>query len=345
MPGAPGSAGRPFFLPEDFAVFKNLIVYRIAPDWQPTIEQFEDALAQGAFVECGASQALSMGWVEPRGVKHAPLVENVGGHLLLKLMIEQRVLPGSVVKRRVEELAERMEQETGRKPGKKAKNELKEQVTHELLPQAFTKQSSIRIWINPRQGLLMIDASSPAKADEVVTLLVKQLDGLSLQLVQTAESPAACMTAWLLDGVPPAGFTIDRECELKSEDEMKSVVRYARHALDIEEVRQHLTGGKAPTKLAMSWRDRVSFMLTDTLQIKKIAFLDLVFEGRDKPAKDEAFDADAALATLELGQLIPELIEGLGGEHDFAAGGSLPAALPQDLAPASAPTLETAPWD
>ena len=38
-----------------------------------------------------------------------------------------------------------------------------------------------------------------------------------------------------------------------------------------------------------------------------------------------AGDADLALATGELRRLIPALIEGLGGEHDFAAAGPAPA--------------------
>ena len=340
-------------------MFKNLLLYRIAPEWQATIEEIEEALEPERFVPCGATQPLSAGWVSPRGIAHAPLVEDIGGHWLLKLQVEQRVLPSSVVRRKVDELCERIEQETGRKPGKKVKNELKEQVTQELLPQAFTKQGATRVWIDTKQRLLMVEAGSVSKADELITLLVKCLPSLVVQLLQTAETPAACMAAWLSDGVPPAGFTVDRECELKSEDEMKSVVRYARHPLDIEEVRQHLAAGKRPTKLALTWRDRVSFLLTDTLSIKKIAFLDIVFEGRDKPSKDEAFDADAALATGELSQLLPELVYGLGGEHDFAAaalqGVSLqlqkdaasPAspASPAEAALASGGSEEPAPWD
>jgi recombination associated protein RdgC len=94
---------------------------------------------------------------------------------------------------------------------------------------------------------------------------------------------------------------------------MKSVVRYARHPLDTDEVRRHVAEGKLPTKLALTWQGRVSFLLTDAMQIKKIAFLDGVFEGV-KPGKDEAFDADAAIATGELRQLIPDLIDALGGE-------------------------------
>jgi len=337
-------------------VFKNLMVYRIAAEWQADTATIEESLAKSVFTECGATQAQSLGWAPPRGLPHAPLVEEIAGHWLLKLLLEQKVLPGAVVRRRCEEMAEALERQTGRKPGKKQVKEMKEQATLELLPQAFTKQSSIKVWIAPAQQLLMIDAGSASRAEEVVTLLVKALDGLSLHLVQTAESPASCMSAWLMDGIAPEGFSIDRECELKSSDEMKSVVRYARHSLDIEEVRQHLQSGKAPTRLAMTWKDRVSFILTDTLQIKKISFLDLAFEGRDAPDKDEAFDADAALATGELCKLIPELIDGLGGEHDFFAAGAALAALPElpqltgavtspTAVAVEAQTLDVAPWD
>ncbi|RZJ58988.1 MAG: recombination-associated protein RdgC, partial [Acidovorax sp.] len=105
-----------------------------------------------------------------------------------------------------------------------------------------------------------------------------------------------------------------RECELKSASEEKSVVRYARHALDIEEVQAHIDAGKLPTKLAMTWDDRVSFMLTEGFQIKKVSFLDTVFEGTK--ADDGGFDTDVAIATGELVKLIPDLIEALGGEAE-----------------------------
>jgi recombination associated protein RdgC len=145
------------------------------------------------------------------------------------------------------------------------------------------------------------------------------------------------MAAWLMDGDTPEGFQIERECELKSSDEQKSVVRYARHALDIDEVRAHLTSGKMPTRLALSWKERVAFTLTETLTLKKISFLDLAFEGRPEVSGDESFDADLALATGELGTLIPALIEGLGGEHDFTA-----AALGTSASPATAPAVPAA---
>jgi recombination associated protein RdgC len=317
-------------------VFKNLTVYRIGPDWSADAVLIESVLDKERFVACGATQQKSSGWVEPRGEAHAPLVETVDGHLLLKLMTEQRVVPGSVVKRRTEEIAEQMEKTTGRKPGKKIMKELKEQALLELLPMAFTKQSVTRVWIAPTQRLLMLDSGSQAKAEEVVTMLIKAIDGLALSLVHTEMSPAVAMAHWLGTGEAPYQFSIDRECELKSPDEMKSVVRYARHPLDTEEVRQHILTGKVPTRVAMTWRDRVSFMLTESMQLKKLAFLDVVFEGAmaaaGKVDKGEAFDADAAIATGELIQLIPDLLEALGGEQVMGLGSA-----PEVPAPASAP--------
>lgn len=300
-------------------MFKNLIVYRIAPEWAADPAQLEAALDQMRFVPCTPTQPMSAGWVEPRGVAHAPLLEVVDGHWLLKLQVEHKAVPGAVVRRRAEEMAAQIEQQTGRKPGKKQMKELKEDALHELLPQAFAKRASVQVWIDPVQRLLMVDSGSANRADEVVTQLVKAGEGLSLTLLQTAETPVAVMSAWLAGTEPPAAFSIDRECELKSPDEMKSVVRYARHALDIEEVREHIRSGKLPTRLALTWQGRVSFVLSDTGQVRKIAFLDGVFEGLPKVEKDEAFEADAAIATGELRQLIPDLVEALGGEHALTA--------------------------
>lgn len=124
------------------------------------------------------------------------------------------------------------------------------------------------------------------------------------------------MAHWLATQEPPVGFSIDRECELKSADEAKAVVRYARHPLDIEEVQAHIAAGKLPTKLALTWDDRVSFVLTEKLAVKRLAFLDLLREEAEQHAETAAdqFDADFAIMTGELSRFLPALVEVLGGE-------------------------------
>lgn len=231
----------------------------------------------------------------------------------MKLMTETKSVPADVINRKAAERCAQIEASTGRKPGKKETRDLKDDIRLELLPMAFAKQSSTLVWADIDTGFLVIDAASQAKADDVVTALISSLPGLALSMVNTRQSPTHSMANWLLEQEHQKCFSIDRECELKASDESQAVVKYGKHRLDIEEVHDHIMAGKMPTKLAMTWDDRVSFMLTDSMQIKKLAFLDVVFEGAEK-GKADGFDADMAIATSELRKMIPALLEALGGE-------------------------------
>ena len=306
-------------------MFKNLIVYRIGPDWSAMVEHMEEALATARFVECGATQQKSIGWIEPRGEKHGALVESIGGQRILKLQIETKAVPGSVVKRKAQEQIEHIEATTGRKPGKREIKDIREDALLALLPMAFTKQSSVWVWINLTERLLMTDAGSQAKADEVITALVSALPGLPLTLLQTTVSPQVAMTQWLTAESPgewPVRLSVERECELKSNDEEESVVKFTRHNLLNDEIRHHVAQGKLPVKLALSWDGRVAFVLTEALQLKKVSFLEGVFDGTSA-GKEDGFDADVAIATGELSKLIPDLIDALGGEMQPTAAASI----------------------
>jgi len=230
-----------------------------------------------------------------------------------------------VVKRKAELQAQEIEAQTGRKPGKKETREMREDILHSLLPQAFAKQGSVMVWINPKDSLLAIDAGSTGKADEVITQLVRALPGLDLNLLQTATSPQTAMAAWLLatnpDDLPPS-LSVEKECVLKSGAEDQPMVKYTRHILSTEEVRKHVREGKLPTQLALSWEGKASFVLTESLQLKKVTFLDgtepdaLSAEGEDK------FDADVVLSTGLLGPMLKDMIDALGGENVFAEAAS-----------------------
>ena len=316
-------------------MIKNAIIYRISESWSPDLQLLETALAKSPFAECGATQERSAGWVPPRGEAHGALAESVAGQWIMRFMTEAKLLPADVLKRHVNEKAAHIEATEGRKPGKKEKKELKDEARLDLLPMAFTKQGAMWVWIDPQAHTLVLDTGSQACADEVVSMLVECLQGFALALVDTQTSAQAAMAHWLMTQEPPAGFSIDRECELKGADEAKAVVRYARHPLDIDEVRQHIEHGKLPTRLAMTWDDRVGFVLTEGLQLRKITLLDAVTEGQ--PKDDGGFDADVAITTGELSRLIPDLIAALGGEGRTGQGNASRASAPADTDPDSAP--------
>jgi len=297
-------------------MFKNATLFRFS-NLPATSGEGGADLCFNAFVPCGATQERSIGWVPPRGHENGALLESVAGQSILKLMVESKTVPADVVKRKVAEQVAHIEATTGRKPGKKEKRELTDDARLALLPMAFTKQSATLVWIDPVTRLLLIDSASQSKIDDVLTMLVKSMDGLVLQLIQTTQAPASAMSQWLTEMEAPDGFTVDRECELKASDESKAVVKYGRHALDIAEVAQHIAQGKIPTRLALTYDDRVSFVLTEGGALKKIAFLESVFAdayGGNSSIADDNFDADVAIATGELKKLVPALLGALGGE-------------------------------
>lgn len=323
-------------------MFKSASYYRIDPGFVlPPLDALEEALQSARFVPCGATQTDSSGWVAPRGKKSVALAEVVGGQLILKLCTERRAVPASAVKAALEERIQKYQQETGNERiGAKLKKEFREEILFELLPRAFTKRSTTSLWLDAANRFLVVDSGSLSGADRIVTALVEALSkvggpAFAVKPVRTSTSAAASMSHWLSTREAPVGFTVDRDCELKTPDDQKSAVRYSRHTLEIDEVPQHIAAGKVPTQLAMTWNDRVSFVLGESAQLRRLKLLDVVMDGVQQGGKDDdGFDTDVAILTGELAGLLPDLLEAMGGEME--EGPAAPAAMGEpeaELAP------------
>jgi recombination associated protein RdgC len=303
------------------SLFKNATVFRIAANCELDSSTIEAALKNEKFVPCGPTTQRSSGWSEPRGVEHGPLLESIDGQWILRLMTEKKDIPGSVVQQVVAERVAKIEEDQGRKPGKKEVREIKESVILEMLPKAFPKRSAVAVWIDPTARLLYVDSTSTSTTDVVVTALVKAIEGFAINLVNTTMSPSGAMATWLTEREIDDKFDFGRECELLASDESKACVKYARHNLDIVEIGDHIRLGKIPKSLSLTWNDRVTFVLNQALQIKKIKFLDSVMEeavqGSDNSA--DAYNADVKIVTGELSSLFPDLVKVLGGEVELGA--------------------------
>lgn len=293
--------------------FKNLQIYRLPAPWAFTPEQLEAALAGNTFTPATSMDLLRQGWDSPRN--NGSLVHVVNRQMLILLGTEKKLLPASVINQVAKARAAEMEEAQGFAPGKKAMKELKERVADELLPRAFSIRSNIWTWIDPVNGWLVIDAASPAKADEVIKLLLKAVDKLPLESLRVQRSPVAVMTEWLEADDAPSGFTVDMDTELRASGESKATVRYVRHTLEADEVRRHIAAGKQCTRLAMTWDDKISFVLTEALAIKSIKPLDVIKETESSTKNDdERFDGDMMLMTGELSKLMADVVAALGGE-------------------------------
>jgi recombination associated protein RdgC len=293
--------------------FKNLQIYRLPAPWAMTAEQLEADLAPQAFVPCTSADMQTQGWISPRN--NGQLVHCVNRQMLLQLGTEKKLLPASVINQVSKARAIEMEEQQGFKPGKKQMRELKESVADELLPRAFSIQSSTWVWIDPVNGWLVVDAAAPGKADDILKLLLKAIDKLPVTSLRVARSPVTEMTSWLAADEAPSGFSVDQDTELRATGDSKATVRYVRHTLEPDDVRRHIESGKQCTRLAMTWADRVSFVLTESMSVKSIKPLDVLKET-DASTKndDERFDGDMVMMTGELNKLMADLVFALGGE-------------------------------
>jgi len=293
--------------------FKNLSVYRLPANWTLDLANLEEQLSRHALQPCGNLDKESQGWISPRGDDR--MLHVLNRQVLIALGVEQKLLPGSIVTQFANERAAELEEQQGYKLGRKQMRELKEQITDELLPRAFVRRRTTWAWIDPVNGWLVVDAATPLKAEELLERLNKTLDDLPARTLHTELSPSAAMTDWLLAGEAPAGFTIDRDLELCAADDSKATVRYVRHALEGEEIQQHIAAGKTATRLALTWNERISFVLSEQLQIKRLAFLDILKEQTEQgETADEQFDLDFTLMSGELAKLLADVVEALGGE-------------------------------
>lgn len=294
--------------------FKNLTVYRLPADWSCSAASLEEALARRPLQPCSALEMRSMGWVPPATTDR--LLHTLGDHHLLALGVDQKLLPASIVRQEAERRARIQAATQGFPMGRRQLRALKMQVLEELRARALTRRRMTRAWIDPRGGWLVVDSASDRRAEELVETLRDTLGSLAVQKVDTERSPSACMAAWLMQSDAAGTFSIEQDLELQSGEPAKSIVRYRRHPLDGKEVRAYVAGGKRPTQLGLTWNGRISFVLTEKLQIKRIEFLEVAPESADGEEIDpaEQFDLDFAVMAGELAKLLTELIRELDGK-------------------------------
>jgi recombination associated protein RdgC len=298
--------------------FKNLAVFRFTEPFDYSSSELEDKLEQLSFQSCSAQQESSIGWVPPLGRHAAQKVHSAGGFMMVCAQKEEKVLPSPVVNELVQERIQELEDQEARKLAKRERTAIKDDVIFELLPKAFSFSRKTYAYIDPKGGWLIIDAASAKKAEELLSLLRKCLGSLPVALPTTRDNPCTIMTQWLLSNETPTDLVIEDECELRSPEQEGGIVRCKRHDLTLPEIKNHLDNGKQVIKLALTWNDRLSFILDEHLAIKRLRFLDMLQEQvQETDAQDAAalFDAEFSIMSAELAGFLPRLLELFGGEN------------------------------
>ncbi|MDD5411830.1 MAG: recombination-associated protein RdgC [Methylobacter sp.] len=298
--------------------FKNLSIFRLTEDFTLSPEDLEQKLGALSFRPCGNQEESTFGWTSPLGKTSEHLVHAANGFMMICGKKEEKVIPAAVVNEMVQEKILEAEDQQGRKLSKKERTAIKDELIFELLPKAFTFSNKTYAYIDPKGGWLIVDTASSKKAEDLLSLLRKCLGSLPAVPLNTIEKPIATMTGWLINNEAPADITIEDECELRAPEEEGGIIRCKRHDLSLPEIKNHLDTGKEVIKLAVSWADRLSFIIDENMAIKRLKFLDLIQDQvADIETYDEAeqFDVDFSIMSLELSNFLPRLMELFGGEN------------------------------
>ncbi|QLF92702.1 recombination-associated protein RdgC [Pseudomonas sp. ABC1] len=299
--------------------FRNLLVYRLTQDIPLDAETLETALASKPARPCASQELSTYGFVAPFGKgADAPLVHLSNGFLLVSTRKEERILPGSVVRDALKEKVDEIEAEQMRKVYKKERDQLKDDIVQTFLPRAFIRKSGTFAAIAPEQGLILVDASSAKKAEDLLSTLREAIGSLPVRPLSVKIAPSATLTQWVKTQEAATDFYVLDECELRDTHEDGGVVRCKRQDLTSDEIQQHLDAGKQVTQLSLAWQDKLSFILDDKLVIKRLRFEDLLQEQAEQDGGEDALsqlDASFTLMMLTLVQFLPSLFEALGGEE------------------------------
>lgn len=298
--------------------FKNLTLFRLTRPFELNHDALNEALQGEAFRPCAKSVPFSYGWGSPLGRHGEQLAHSVGPYTMICARKEERLLPGAVVNEQLLEKVDEIERAEARSVGRKERQQLKEELTLTLLPQAFTRHNTTYAYIDRKHHWLVVDSSSANRAEELVTLLRQSVSGVSARLPLTAESPRVLMSQWLRGDNIPSGFELGDEYKLQDSGKEGGTVQCKHQDPHTEEIQAHLDASKQVTKLAMTWRERIEFVLPENLSIKRLRFTDTVKEELDDHAEDPImqFDSDFAFMTGELSKFIDEVITAFGGESE-----------------------------
>jgi len=271
-------------------MFKQCFSYQITRPLELTSAELEKKLKEFWFKPCGQQERKRNGWAAP--VKQAPdmLVHEIMGVWIINLRHQEKVIPPSAINERLEEKVSEIEAEHGRPVRRKEKAQLKEDITTLLLPNALSRTQDTLAVIVPEKNVMLVNAGSSSKAEEIASTLRKALGTMPVVPFQTEMSPSTVMSAWLNGQHPLPQYTqLGYEAVLKSDDEDGGSIRLTGMDVADEHALNYLNNGMSVTRLALNWKDKLDIVLDDQLVIKRIKISDTYQEE----IHDELGEADA----------------------------------------------------
>jgi recombination associated protein RdgC len=290
-------------------LFKQVQLYQLTASIHSSASAITELLQAFIFKPCLPSMPTSSGWVPPVDEEDAPLAIAMNGCIMLCLQTEDKILPASVIRQELNDLVKEREAADARKIRHKEKLSLKDEVMITLLPRAFSKLTRLFAYIDTRNNWLVVGTASAKKAEEFISIFKKSVSEQVYPFDIKKLSPV--LTHWLKSQNYPKDFAVEKSCVLQDPEQQKRIIRCQQQDLFASPIQNLIKDGCEVKQLALTWQDRVNFVLSNDFSLTAIKFQeDLIAEAKDMEAetKLQILAADFLIMSETFSQMLTDLL-------------------------------------
>lgn len=273
---------------------KKMIILRSDHDWNPDFDLLRSNIS--------VPGKLGMSWSLMRD--ESPVI-SCYGNALIQIDHQRKLLPASLISKELKIRLKKIEADQGYKAGKKQRKDIEMAITEEFFVKAFVVSKYINIWINKENRLVCIDSTSRDEAEEVLSVLCRDLLFRG-HFLTTETSPSVFMSN-LLRGDPLNGFWAGTSCVLQGMVDGKKKISYSNEELTQARINVE-DGVKKPTKMEICHIGG-SFVMGHDLALSKIDFPHSKEDKLENQSDADRFDHEFVVRSLECVSLIKSLLE------------------------------------
>lgn len=238
------------------------------------------------------------------------LVEPFAGGFAFRVRIDEKIIPGSVVNASVQERVAQVKAQTGRKPGKAERAEIKEDVLTELAKVALVRTvCSITCFYHLETKFLIVPTTSQKIADICTSLLVHAVGSVKTETINVSDVKHGLTTRlqqWLRhqDGDHFGAFYPQGEAQLADSSSRRITFKMTSLA-SVEGLQDALNKDFQVQALGFQ-HDIVDFTLTDKFRLRGIGF-ETDAMHMDGDTAEDLWAADASIEVDGIAGVVAEL--------------------------------------
>lgn len=288
--------------------FKNAFVFRLTQsNFFPQLA-LEELLSEIKFRECGETEQQTFGWASalPNSENLVHSVDSKS-YQLIRAGKSVRTLPSDFVRRELNKKIEAVETQECRRATKREKEQFKEDIIFEHLPNAFPTHTFTNIYLDNINELIIIDSSSRGAAEDALALLRKSIGTLPVTSYFN-DTLQDCLNYWVSGHREVADlFSFGGNVQVSSFGDNPAQAKFTNDEITSPHITSLINDDDREVNyLSLEFDETFYFTLDTRGFLKGIKPFDVLIEQNDDVDSDDPLariDADFVLFAKEMSRL------------------------------------------